>query len=184
MVYKKSRRPEAESIDDEQAKDVGQIQDFAYQTNPSKSTNKIIATVVLVVLVLIGGWYLLGRYTNLNLPGVAGDRTASSWQAIFLANGQVYFGKVSKITRADLILNDIYYLQVVDQPLQRTQEGETEVGGQVQQELTLIKLGNELHGPTDQMIINRDHILLTEKLRRDSRVVQAIEDYLTQQRSQ
>jgi len=31
------------------------------------------------------------------------------------------------------------------------------------------------------MVINRDHILLTEKLKKDSKVVQAISNYLKEQ---
>ena len=61
-----------------------------------------------------------------------------------------------------------------------TQEGQEST--ETQQELTLIKLGNELHGPTDRMVINRDFILLTESLKNDSRVVQAIDNYLQQQK--
>jgi hypothetical protein len=68
--------------------------------------------------------------------------------------------------------------------LQRTAEGQAASGDQQQQELTLIKLGNELHGPTDKMTINRDHVLLTEALRNDSRVVQAINQYVKDQQNQ
>jgi hypothetical protein len=41
----------------------------------------------------------------------------------------------------------------------------------------LIKLGGELHGPTDTMQINRDQILLIEDLRTDSNLVAAIGNY-------
>jgi hypothetical protein len=39
----------------------------------------------------------------------------------------------------------------------------------------LIKLGNELHGPTDKMYINRSQVLFYEQLRKDSQVVVNIE---------
>jgi hypothetical protein len=78
-------------------------------------------------------------------------------------------------------LNDIYYLQVVTKPLQRTQEGATATPASAdQQQLTLIKLGNELHGPVDEMMINKSQITLTEKLRSDSKVVQAINEWKKQ----
>jgi hypothetical protein len=92
----------------------------------------------------------------------------------------VYFGKVKSVSDKALVLNDIYYLQVVTKPLQGTQD--TAATAQGQQELTLVKLGNEIHGPYDYMIINRDQILLTERLKNDSRVVQAINDYLNKQK--
>ena len=43
-----------------------------------------------------------------------------------------------------------------------------------QPEFTLIKLGGELHGPKDQMTINRNQILFIEELKADSKVVTAI----------
>ncbi|MBP6942507.1 MAG: hypothetical protein KBB55_00495 [Candidatus Buchananbacteria bacterium] len=149
----------------------------------SAKTNKIIIGVIVVVLAVLVGGYLLDRYTQLPLPFGA-DETSSDWQAVFLSNGQVYFGKVASQKGDRLILRDIYYLQVVTKPLQRTAEGQAASGDQQQQELTLIKLGNELHGPTDKMTINRDHVLLTEALRNDSRVVQAINQYVKDQQNQ
>ncbi|MEK7167960.1 MAG: hypothetical protein AAB791_03085 [Patescibacteria group bacterium] len=141
---------------------------------------KIVAIIVIVLVVLGIIGYVVGRYTSVNLPWVKKSVAASEWQAVFLTNGQVYFGKIAKNNGKQIILRDIYYLQVVEKPLQRTQEGEAAASG-TQQELTLIKLGNELHGPVDEMVINPDQVLLTEKLKSDSRVVQAINNYLEQQ---
>ena len=104
-----------------------------------------------------------------------------NWQAIFLSNGQVYFGKVASVGEKSIILNNIYYLQVVSKPLQQTQQGSAATADQTTQELTLIKLGNEIHGPTDRMVINRDQVLLTEVLKSDSRVVTAINKYVSDQ---
>jgi hypothetical protein len=100
------------------------------------------------------------------------------WQAVFLTNGQVYFGKVEKQNQVELVVKDIYYLQVT-RPLQQTEEGEQQPNPQG--ELSLVKLGNELHGPTDGMLINRDHVLFVEDLKEDSNVVQAIDNYKTGQ---
>jgi len=59
--------------------------------------------------------------------------------------------------------------------LQQTQEGQEQANPQG--ELSLVKLGNELHGPTDAMHINRDQILFIEDLKDDSNVFQAITNY-------
>ncbi|MBU2575853.1 hypothetical protein KKF64_02080, partial [Patescibacteria group bacterium] len=64
----------------------------------------------------------------------------------------------------------------VTRPLQQTEEGQQQATDQ-QGELSLVKLGNELHGPTDSMFINRDHVLFVEDLKDDSNVVQAIDNY-------
>ena len=44
-------------------------------------------------------------------------------------------------------------------------------------QISLIKLGNELHGPTDEMRITRSHILFIEDLKNDSAVVLAIKTF-------
>lgn len=143
---------------------------------------KAIVTILVVVIVVIVGWYGLAKFGIINSNSSNKIAFVSSdWQAIFLTNGQVYFGKVRGTSNKTLTLGDIYYLQVVSKPLQTTQQSAT--ADQQQQELTLVKLGNELHGPSDSMIINRDQILLTEKLKNDSKVVTAINDYVAKQKA-
>jgi hypothetical protein len=136
----------------------------------------LIVTIIVVFIVVLGMKYLPGMIDPI------AKASASQWQGVFLTNGQVYFGKVKGVSGKTLNLEEIYYLQVVEKPLQRTQEG-GDKSNQTQQELTLIKLGNEIHGPTDAMTINREHILLTVKLKDDSRVVQAIKQYLEEQKA-
>lgn len=91
------------------------------------------------------------------------------WQAVFLTNGQVYFGNVTSITPDTVVLEKIYYLQT---------SGPLQAGGVPEaQDLALVKLGAELHGPTDAMRINRQHVLFIENLKTDSKVVKAIEQF-------
>lgn len=153
-----------------------------------KSGGKVISVIITILVIVI-----LALFAWLGLRLLMADSIAKvsgkEWQAVFLSNGQVYFGKVKSVGLKTLALSDIYYLQVVTKPLQRTQEGGTAAAStataanQTQQELTLIKLGNEIHGPTDHMLINRDQILLTEQLKDDSRVVQAITKYVSDQKA-
>ncbi len=91
-------------------------------------------------------------------------------QAVFLTNGQVYFGIVQAKSDNEVILTDIYYLQS-DRGVNTGANLET------QQDIKLIKLGNELHGPEDYMELNRDHILFIENLKSDSKVVKAIQNF-------
>lgn len=121
----------------------------------------IIVIVIFVVFILIFSFF--------------GDKTKTekkeiSWQAVFLTNGQVYFGKISEENEKEIILRNIYYLRTTE----NFQQGEEPT------EFSLIKLGEELHGPTDEMRINRNHVLFLESLRNDSRVVQAIRKHLSQ----
>ncbi len=96
-----------------------------------------------------------------------------SRQAVFLTNGQVYFGYVQHPERQFVLLRGVYYLQV-QQPLQQSKENESP-----QTQIQLIKLGNELHGPLDEMRINRDQILFIEDMKDDSKVNQAIGNFVT-----
>lgn len=134
----------------------------------SKRKLKIILVLVAAVLLLFLGYYL--RQTGYSLK----TSRARQYQAVFLSNGQVYFGRASSINANFVTLRDVYYLQV-SQVLQPA-EGKREP--QPQQTLSLAKLGVfELHKPKDEMKINRDHVLFIEDLQEDSQVVQAIERY-------
>ncbi len=89
------------------------------------------------------------------------------YHAVFLDDGQVYFGKLEIIKDTHFVkLKDIFYIRTGDEQVE---------AGQVA--VSLIKLGQELHGPHDVMNINVDHITFWEKLRDDGPVVVAILDY-------
>jgi len=137
---------------------------------------KGLVTLVVVLVIIGGGIYLIANYTGIGFPSSTAVSFKADWQAVFLTNGQVYFGKVDKIDGSFVYLADIYYLQVIT--LQNTIGQPPDVQTQPEQRLTLIKLGNEIHGPQDAMVINREHVVIMEDLKDDSRVVQAINDYI------
>jgi len=93
------------------------------------------------------------------------------YQAVFLdsQDGQVYFGKLAIYNDETYILSDIYYVRV-ENPIQPQAEG-------AQPNISLAKLGNELHGPEDTMFISRDKVLYWENLKNDGQVVTAITDF-------
>ncbi len=150
--------------------------------NKTKKKNKnskiFIFTLILIVLLIIAG-YLVDKYTSINLLGSLSKNNnielSDDYSAIFLSNGQVYFGVINNKSDDYTILKDIYYLQVSG-ALQQASPNET---NQPQPQLTLVKLGNELHGPEDYMQINNDHIIFVEKLKKDGKVVEAIKQYKT-----
>jgi hypothetical protein len=159
----------------------------------------IIVGIILIILVVA----LLDRFTDVNIVSNLFKSEESrqqaqveeflaetgSWHAVFLTNGQVYFGQLDRPEAQYARLTDVYYLQL--QQVQQSpttppafdpnsQEGEAQVVDAPQPvppRLTMIKFGTELHGPVDFMEINRDHILFWEELRSDSQVVQAIVNY-------
>ncbi len=93
--------------------------------------------------------------------------------AVFLANGQVYFGRVASETERSVTLTEIYYLKLAKPVL-------TQEDLQSQADASLVKLGNELHGPEDRMEIMRGQILFMERLKADGKVAKAIEQYRTE----
>lgn len=98
--------------------------------------------------------------------GVLPKNLSQGYVGVFLDNGQVYFGQAKDMSSDFLTLDSIYYLQS-DKP----------ADANAQSDLKLIKMGNELHGPKDQMQINRQHVLFIESLKDDSKVVEAIKNY-------
>ena len=100
------------------------------------------------------------------------------YQAVFLDNGQVYFGKLSDTSNDYVRLTNIYYLQV-NQTVQpeQVEEGQTPTPNS-QSQISLAKLGNELHGPEDEMFIRSDKIVFWENLKPGGQVTTAIVDYV------
>ncbi|MBI4032276.1 hypothetical protein HY374_01055 [Candidatus Berkelbacteria bacterium] len=122
-----------------------------------------------LVLVLIGIGLLTAAalWYSKESRGMFGPST-TEFQAVFLTNGQVYFGKLKEAGKT-VTLSEIYYLQV-QQPIQPAKEGE-------QPDVKLVKLGSEVHGPEDRMRINKDQILFVESLKENGKVVDAIRRY-------
>jgi sRNA-binding regulator protein Hfq len=140
----------------------------------------IVLGVVVVVLIVVGVLFRDKLFSKGSMKQGAGNSammTKGTYQSVFLTNGQVYFGKISNMDNGYITLSDIYYLQVVQkQPIQGTpsQPGQAAQQQQPQQEISLVKLGNELHGPVDEMHINKDQVLFYEDLKQDGSVVSAI----------
>ena len=83
---------------------------------------------------------------------------SSKYQAVFLNDGQVYFGKITDLNQDYLTLSNIYYLRV-DRQVQPDKEG------QKQNNFTLAKLGCELHRPQDIMLVNKEQVVFWENLK-------------------
>jgi len=135
---------------------------------------RLILGLFIVALLLFGGIVSYGaahQWPAFSRVQKDGGRGVSEYTAVFLANGQVYFGKVYGRTATTIDLRDVYYLAVNQNTIQPQQEATS--NGQV----SLIKLGDELHGPNDRMQITVPQVLFTESLKDDSKVVAAIAHY-------
>lgn len=122
----------------------------------------ILGLVVVVVLAAGTVYYLNNRRAD--------NKSGDQRQAVFLTNGQVYFGFVQDPMAEVIKIKDIYYLRTQD--LLQANESTDE-----SKKISLVKLGNELHGPTDEMLINRNQILFIESMRNDSKINSAINSF-------
>jgi len=129
--------------------------------------------IILIAILLIGALSLFA-WTSLNNKNAGAAIDTSKYQAVFFTNGQVYFGKLSPLNDNYLKLTDIYYLQTQSTEKTETNPQETSTD---QSNVQLIKLGEEIHGPEDEMVLSRDQVLFYENIKADGKVGQSIEAY-------
>ena len=92
----------------------------------------------------------------------------NSYQAVFLSNDQVYFGKITELTNKYIVLNNPYYIQI----------NQTTVSEEnPQPEMKLIAIKDEFHKPKDFMLIEKSSVIFIEELRDTSQIVDIIENY-------
>lgn len=153
----------------EQMENDTQMNQSMHQTSKIHSAHSMLQKSIfflLIAIVLFLAFWLVSTYIF--------PRQSKGFQAVFLSNGQVYYGHLQKnISRDYVKLNDIYYLQFSDGTSDTSETTDTTQS----QDFALIKLGQELHGPKDTMLINKDHILFIEDLRENSDLVKTILDF-------
>lgn len=131
-------------------------------TTESKLFVGLLVTAAVVVLIALFG-------SGIGSLSATSPVKSDQYQAVFLSNGQVYFGKITGIKSGYMVLKDIYYLQV-DQQIQ-PERGETSEQPQVQ----LVQLGNELHGPESEMFISTEQVVFWENLKAGDQAGQVVE---------
>lgn len=138
---------------------------------------KKLAIVGLIIFVLGATGYLIvvkgGVNSSSNRTATGNSADKNQYQAVFLTNGQVYFGKLTDDGGNNVKLNDIYYLQTQE----KVQPKDSKDTSTSSSDLSLIKLGKELHAPADEMNISREQVLFWENIQDDGKVAQAIKDY-------
>ena len=120
--------------------------------------------ITLVMSLTVFAFLLYGTGCNNDLPS-----KPNIYQAVFLNNGQVYYGIISDSQGQFYTLEDVYYV---------LKQNPKEEGGQPQ--LSLVKMGKEFHGPEDLIYINRDQIVYVENLKPKGEVVLKIEEHKKQ----
>jgi hypothetical protein len=121
----------------------------------------LLVLIALILLVLVIRTQLFRAGIGLLFaPSAAEVIDHGSYQAVFLANGSTYFGKLDPQGSDWFVLSDVFYLSAADQS-----------GTQ------LIKRGSEPQGPREPMVIARDQVVFIENMRDDSEIVTAIKKF-------
>ncbi|MBL8121942.1 hypothetical protein JNM87_04315 [Candidatus Saccharibacteria bacterium] len=155
------------------AQPVQHVSKKAVATSKSPSWLNILNLVILfgvtVLLVLIAVSFARSNSSSDEEQYV----DSTKYQAVFLNNGQVYFGNIKSVDDKTVDLQNIFYLTQST----TTSNGQTQATG----DYTLIKLGcQQIHYPADQMLINRDQVTFWENLSKDGKVTKSIEEFKKQ----
>jgi hypothetical protein len=112
-----------------------------------------LGRVALFVIVLVATFALV-RAWDFVLPSFG-----ARYQAVFLANGQTYFGHYIDRLGPYVKVENAFYIQQAP----TAEEGQTP-------ESRIIRRGSELHQPLPFVLIPKTAILFVEDLRQDSQV--------------
>ncbi len=130
--------------------------------------------IIAVAALAFGGWALWSQSEK----GKTGIDTGK-YQAVFLSNGQLYFGKMKVLSDVTFQLDDVYYLEQVESAASVSSAEEAAK----QSTATLRKLGEiEPHAPEDTMFIPKQQVLFYENLQDSGKVVKLIGEHKQQAR--
>lgn len=134
-------------------------------------------TVVLLGLIVILVIAMTGFFAWGNMGEQSKYLNKNEYQAVFVnvngtSGGQVYFGHIQAVNSQYIDLTNVFYIQ--------NQSSGSSQSSQTSSSYTLVKLGCELHGPEDQMVINTSQVYFWENLKPSGQVSQKIAQYYKQ----
>jgi hypothetical protein len=106
----------------------------------------------VVACIFFGLWWFRGSHAL---------KLDTTYQAVLLDNGQVYYGKIQQTDSELTVLTDVYYVQ--SQVDTQTKEMKN----------ILIRRGSEWHAP-NRSVINTRHIVIIEPVTPGSKVAELI----------
>jgi uncharacterized protein HemX len=168
MAVKKTPSRSVSAMEDSSST-MDQFPEFGARPSMSRRSNSntfimpLIIALIVVVVIGVGYWAMTQGWFMTSNQGV---------KAVFLENGQVYFGKIVRETSQEVQLSDVYYIQVQDQQQPATTEGGQPTTISVP---TLTRRGDELHKPYGNLRLNRQHIVAIENVGTDSPVVKQMQ---------
>jgi len=110
-----------------------------------------VGTTVFLVALFFTQWW------DFTVPALG----RGQYQAVFLSNGQTYFGRYYDRFGSYAKIEDVYYLQQI-QGADPNAAPDTKI----------VRRGNELHGPAPRMLLPKSAILFVEDLTDASPIAQ------------
>ena len=110
-----------------------------------------------IVIVIFVAALPFTQWWDFTLPAVG----RADYQAVFLANGQTYFGRYYDRIGSYVKIEDVYYLQQV--PNESPDSAP---------DTKLVRRGRELHSPAARMLVPRSAVLFVEDLKDTSPIAQ------------
>lgn len=139
-----------------------------------ESKRSLVWTITLVIFALLVGTF--GGYVLATSQAHADTGIDSNkYQAVYLMNGQLYFGKLSMLDANRFTLTNVYYLQAGTSE-EATSKGTNSTSSTDTSKFQLIKLTRAIYGPSDEMIISKDQVLYYQNLNADSKASQLIQN--------
>lgn len=123
----------------------------------------VILILAVIAVISFGGPKSEDKYVD-----------SSKLQAVFLNTGQVYFGNVKALNNKYFVVTNIYYLQASNN---NGSNSSSSSSSSANNNITLVKLGCELHEPYDQMVINSDQVTFWENLQDGGQVAKAVKSF-------
>lgn len=129
----------------------------------SKKTKAIGGSVIGALIVVI-----IAALAYCGFQSPAAYIQSDKYQAVYLVDGSVYFGKLQLLNDGSSRLVDVYYPK---------KDAQSTDGTKQDQSSSLIKFGSELLGGEDQIIFNKIQVAYWINLKADSKVTKAIQSY-------
>ncbi len=125
-----------------------------------------VAAALFVVIVIV----TIAAFGIVKVMWATPGLNSSKYQAVFLEDGKVFFGKLKNTDGEYITLENAYYTRT-----SQTSNGQTNAD-----QTALVKVGSETYGPEENIQIARSKVLFWQNLRDDSQVTTAINSKVNQ----
>ena len=121
-----------------------------------------VAAALFAVVVVI----TIAAFIMVKIMWATPGLNTSKYQAVFLEDGKVFFGKLKNTDGEYITLENAYYTRTA-----QSSNGETNAD-----QTALVKVGSETYGPEENIQIARSKVLFWQNLRDDSQVTTALKN--------